>query len=483
MSKKAKYIEIELIEERRNIQSKEFLDKYAIARKVNKSSNIEILDLLVNDINTYGEIGFTLYKSNPSYKFWSDFSSYCRHQKDKISKITPTLRTLLTINDNFSGDERNLNGLVNILEYQDEFVRPINTWSPKSRNTTNQFISLLRHVFTLYNTPSFLERSFYNNGHFEGMYMYMHLGKGKSMKNFDGYPVNMIIQKKAAQYLYSTPDDMEYHTALRRIQVLYMGGDDYIFKALMRSNHLRERIPVTRIRKEGEIDYTIDLSKEEFWLTVMKFFIDNTMIEPSKIAEVVDYIYNMKYVKINTYVDFRMVTVDPPHPNFTMKGRTPTSLINHSDQWHYEKERLNRINRVVNGGANRGTYYNAKPIENYSWSGHKSILNLSFKVSKEVSYKVTQLLSYNELRDEGNEMHHCVATYASSCSSGRTAIFSVREYTSHGQFVCRRATLEVRANQIVQIRSKFNKKPDDKTIKVIKDWASSQLLTITSFAL
>jgi hypothetical protein len=480
MSKKAKYIEIELIEERRNIQSKEFLDKYAVTRKVNKASNIDILDLILNDSNVKSNIGTTLYRSNPSYGFWSSFAADFRNQKDRYTKIVPVLRTLLTINDNFSGDGRNLFGLMNIIEYQDEFVRPIETWLPKSRNATNQFISLLRHLFTIYDTPTFLEKSFYGSGDFfEGIYMYMHLGKGKSMKNFDGYPVNMIIQKKAAHYLYSTPDDMEYHTALRRIQVLYMGGDEYIFKALMRSNQLRERIPVTRIRKEGEKDYTVDLSKEEFWLSVMKFFIDNTMIEPSKIAEVVDYIYNMKYVKINTYVDGRSVTVDPPHPNFSMKGRTPTSLINHSDQWHYEKERLNRVNRLINGNNGR---YKSKQIENYSWGGYTSILNASFKRGKQITYKVVQLKSYYELRDEGNEMHHCVATYASSCSSGRTAIFSVREYL-HDHFVGRCATLEVRANQIVQIRSKYNRKPDDKIISIIKEWASSQLLSITSFAL
>ena len=475
MSKKPKYIEIELMEEAHKTSHKEKLEKYSVSRKINKSTNLEILSLIRSDPATYGKITDHLYRSNPSYEFWSKFRNF--HKDDvKMPNFICTLRKILTQNDNFTGCPKNFEGLEYILEHEIEFVRPIETWSPRSRNATNQFGSLLKHLFTLYDTPKFLEKSFYT-GDIEGIYMYLHLGKGKSMKNYDGYPVNMIIHKKAAHHLYTTPEDMNLYTALRRCQVLYMGGDDYIFKALMRSNQLRERIPVVRICKSGEKEFKVSFEHEEFWLSVMKFFIENTMIEPNKISEIVDYINHMKFVEINSYDEGRHHLLPPPHPNFTMKGRTPMSLLTQSDQWHYEKERLNRVIQQTNTtrwGSN-------KKIQNFNWVGRK-INNGLFTRGKKYKYKVIQLLSYYDLRDEGNEMHHCVATYAASCNSGACAIFSVREYIDD-LFVGRTATIEVRGDGVVQIRAKYNKKPDDTTMSVIREWSSYEMLGLSSYAL
>lgn len=473
MGKVAKYIEIETNQVKNELLGKKAVDQYMITKKINKVSNLELLDLFFTDKNIRDNIG-SIYRSNPSYTSWQIIRGYYNHDNGKC--ILRELRKLLVISDNFIGNERSLDVLKSVLDYKDQFVRPIETWSPKSRNVYQQLISLIRHLFAKYPTPSFLEKSFFS-GMFEGIYMYIHLGAGKSMKNYDGYPVNMIIHNKAAHHLYSTPDDMEFYTALRRVQVLYMGGDEYIFKALMRANVLRERLPISRVRKTGEKDFSIDFTKEEFWLSVMKFFIDNPMIEPTKIAEVIDYIDNMKFKEHSTYVDGRHVRVAPPHPNFSMKGRNPVSLINQSDQWHYERERLNRVNQRL---ANISRY-SPKKVENFFWTG-RNIKDGLFKRGKKYKYKVIQLLSFYDLRDEGNEMHHCVATYASSCNSGRCAIFSVREYVDD-HFNGRTATLEIRENTIVQIRAKYNRKPDDTTISVIKEWANYEMLGISSYAL
>lgn len=467
MGKVAKYIEIETNQVKNEHQYKKNVNQYMITKKINKLPNLELLDLFLADDNVRKNIS-SIYKSNPSYTSWQTISR--EYNRDK--NILRELRKLLVISDDFIANQRSIDLLKCVLEYREHFVRPIENWSPKSRNVYQQLISLIRHLFTKYPTPSFLEKCFFSNT-IEGIYMYIHLGAGKSMKNYDGYPVNMIIHNKAAHHLYTTPDDMEFYTSLRRIQVLYMGGDEYIFKALMRANVLSERISISRIRKTGEKEFSLDFTKEEFWLSVMKFFIDNPMIEPNKIAEVIDYIDNMKFKEHTGYVDGRYVRVAPPHPNFTMKGRNPVSLINQSDQWHYDRERLNRINRVNRHSPNK--------VENFFWTGG-NIKDGLFNRGKKYKYKVIQLLSFFDLRDEGNDMHHCVATYASSCKSGRCAIFSVREYVDD-YFVGRTATIEIRENSIVQIRAKYNRKPDDTTISVIKEWVNYEMLGISKYAL
>ena len=211
---------------------------------------------------------------------------------------------------------------------------------------------------------------------------------------------------------------------------------------------------------------------EEFWLTVIKFFIDNRMIEPDKIAEIIDYINYIKFPAVGHVI--------PEHPNFTMKGRNPMTLIALSDNWHYERERLERLNRPPAARGVRGYY--VSPQTDFSWIGNLDIKNREFRKQKIYTYKIIQLKTYFDLRDEGNEMHHCVATYANLCKGGSCSIFSVRQHLN-GSFTTRTATIEVRANQVVQIRGKYNRKPDDTTIGVIKEWAEYEHLTTSKYAL
>ena len=61
-------------------------------------------------------------------------------------------------------------------------------------------------------------------------------------------------------------------------------------------------------------------------------------------------------------------------------------------------------------------------------------------------YEVVELLSSQELVEEGQAMRHCVSSYAGYCESGRTSIWSLRKWIESGRFI-RLATVEVRNNQ------------------------------------
>ena len=472
----AKYIELETAEEKHLASLRKKDEQRSLIKKINKASNLELLNLVLTDEIILQNI-LLMYDSNSSKDFWKSFKDLISFpkKKDSYNKLlidyTDFLRKLLSISDNAIAFKYAYRILETVIEYKSEFLRTIETWVPKSRNAEQQLYSIIRHLFTKYPTPVFLEKSFLN-GFFEGVCMYIHLGAGKSLKNYNGYPDGMIIHNKAAHHLYTTPPELGYFEALRRAQILYMGGDEYIFNALMRSNVIRERQFNT-------------LRNEEFWLSVMKFFIDNTMIESSKIAELIDYIYHVKFQTSRGVIDGRHTEIPPEHPNFSMKGRNPQTLINQSDDWHYYKQRTAEINRRLAIGNNNYGYPRAK-YANYTWIGYR-INNKTYTKGKSldgspIEYKVIQLLSSDELLHEGNYMHHCVGTYGPSCLNGKCAIFSVRHFLYNKQADIT-ATVEVRDDRIVQIRGKYNRKPDDKTISVIENWAKDEYLRINSSAL
>lgn len=295
------------------------------------------------------------------------------------------------------------------------------------------------------------------------------MGAGKSLKTYQGYPVGMIVHKRSTHHLHTTPDDMDFLCAIRRIQTLYLGGSNYIFNALMRSPVLHELPPDIKTRKNITDNWEQSYEFDKFWLTVIKFFIDHPMIEPNKISEIIDYINNMKFVELRTFDRElnRFVITKPPHPNFSMNGRTPQSLLNLSNQWHYQRDRQSRkISKIG---------------ENFQWKGI-NVNDCEYKRGKGNKYVLIQLKSYNELKHEGNEMRHCVASYAHSCKNNQCAIFSLKHYI-HESFFGTSATIEVRGNNVVQIRGKYNRKPDDTSISIIYEWAYQNNLTITKYAL
>ena len=89
-------------------------------------------------------------------------------------------------------------------------------------------------------------------------------------------------------------------------------------------------------------------------------------------------------------------------------------------------------------------------------------------ITKEV--KIEELTSSNELRKEGRQMNHCVASYARSCKNGVCSIFSLKVKEFNASNLKSKATIEVRNKQTVQIRAKHNLKVSDGDMNYINIW-------------
>ena len=93
-------------------------------------------------------------------------------------------------------------------------------------------------------------------------------------------------------------------------------------------------------------------------------------------------------------------------------------------------------------------------------------------------FAVTELLTAAALDAEGAAMRHCVGSYAGSCASGRSAIFSLT--LESGGTRERRLTVEVApaTRQVVQARGKLNALAAGTDARVLRAWAIQAGLTL-----
>jgi hypothetical protein len=147
----------------------------------------------------------------------------------------------------------------------------------------------------------------------------------------------------------------------------------------------------------------------------------------------------------------------PPQPNLTMKGRNPESLLRAVSTWH------RRLGGFAIGPAVHWTASEIKPL------GHEEGEGSNRKI-----YTITELTCSHDLQYEGRAMTHCVASYISSCRTGRVSIWSLRVIDGTGQET-RLLTLEVnnRDRQVVQARRRFNAWPSSKELSILHRWTAA----------
>lgn len=85
------------------------------------------------------------------------------------------------------------------------------------------------------------------------------------------------------------------------------------------------------------------------------------------------------------------------------------------------------------------------------------------------NYKIIAPKEIMDLNKEGHHMHHCVASYCQSVADGTCYIFFVRDMEDN-----RVSTVEVRTENkyIVQVKAKYNKKPENKVFDFVNEWAN-----------
>jgi hypothetical protein len=322
--------------------------------------------------------------------------------------------------------------LAALARWQDAWVRPLDAWRPETRNSRRQFSSLARHLLADYPVPTFMDAAWFQTDcetTRRQQAWFQHVGAGQNIRTAD---VPVSLTKKMAHLCLEAPDGYTIEEALRHGQILGMGGDERLVRA----------VNATRLGQSFEC--------EAFWQTVIRFFVNNPMLDTEHVGPIVDYVYNRKYVPEEITQPGGLMERRPPRqPSFAMKGRSATKLVRQVEIWH---RRLARDNRL--------------PNREWAPSGIKAFEATEKGRGSDTPalWRIKELLSTKELVAEGRAMHHCVGSYSGNCQKGNTSIWSmqVTDGTMNSQRVMTIA-VNNKSRTVSQARGRYNALPSGRT--------------------
>lgn len=328
------------------------------------------------------------------------------------------------------------------------WLRPVSDWRPQTHNSRRQFASLARHLFAEWPIPAFMDSVWFlgNDQQAERQQRwFLHIGRGRNLRTAD---LPLPYTKRMAHYFLQAPADFTVEAALRWGQIRALGGSERLIRA----------VSATRLGT--------DFQHHEFWTTVLQFFIDNPMLDLAQVGPIIDYIYHQRFVSVDVFVAPGVLEArGPVQPNFTMKGRTPASLLRQVGTWHRHLARTTQSKVEWRPSGIKGFEF----VEGDERGGNLKI------------WTITELLSTKALVAEGRTMKHCVATYAHSCANGTCSIWTLEVETIAGRSKILTVEVENDSRSICQARGKCNMLPGDKHRGILRRWAEKAGLVLASY--
>ena len=338
---------------------------------------------------------------------------------------------------------RYADALLALAAHHRDWVRPLGSWRRGTHNARRQFRSLLGHLIARYEVPAFLESAWMEGLTPDGIKhqgWYKLVAGGRNIRTADDLPVPLT--KKQVHHFLRAPDDLDITAAFRWAMIIDLGGDDGLARSILG----------TRIGSSYDA--------EGFWASVIRFFVAHPRLDAAHHGPVIDYLLHQKFLPSvpNPLADRPgQPPMIPPQPYLTMKGRTPASLLRAIGDWHRSLSRTR-----------------ATAASSWAASGFESFEDAAGAGEDERRIEIVELLSTEDLVEEGRAMRHCVASYAGSCASGRTSIWSLRKRIESGRAI-RMATIEVgnRQRTVVQVRRRWNKLPTGREWAILRRWGDA----------
>ncbi|MFN8344280.1 MAG: PcfJ domain-containing protein [Spirosomataceae bacterium] len=320
--------------------------------------------------------------------------------------------------------------LLMVGRYRKAWRQPLEGWKSKAKNDYGKFMNLVSYLFLQYEAPRFLYHAFFHPQDYPHLELFIYLGTGGSMKEvrFD-----IKLTKKMQHYFLHAPEGLRVTQAVRWAQVCGLGGDPL----------LAHRIAYSRL---GYADRRRD---ETLWEDFVRILVQGGMFNLDKLTELIDYVR----------------TCTQQNPDYSLKGRTLPSLLRQSNEWHHQMVRAKSTKQAV------------------TWQGvdWEPFTVTEGKEENPVIYQMVELLSNKELSEEGQRMHHCVASYADDCFYGKTRIFSLRCTRFGNEERLATIELDLRNRRIVQAKYRYNQKISDKARELLEQWAAQQKLVLSKY--
>jgi hypothetical protein len=348
--------------------------------------------------------------------------------------------------------------LLALAHHQSVWLRTPDDWRPTTHNAHRQFSALARHLLAYYPVPSFFDAAWFEGATAEArrhQAWFRHIGIGQNIRTF-GLPIPLT--SRAAHLFLLAPADLPIEAAMRWGQAQAIGAETRLCRALV----------ATRLSAPQE--------DEEFWVSVLHFFVNNPMLDPDQVGSLIDFLHHRRFV-VQTVIGPLGVPIQGiPEPTFSMKGRTVPALLRRVEEWHRELHRESKKAQL-------------------EWEPRPDITAFDYTECDHeekplLHWTIHELTSRGELQEEGKAMRHCVASYDRSCANGNTSIWSLRVRTAQEQTARRVMTIEVQNSRraIVQARGRCNKTSTSRQAGFwlkeaplfLKMWAAQQKMTVAS---
>ena len=337
-------------------------------------------------------------------------------------------------------------GVINFVEHFPKWLQPISQWQAKTHNADRQFSSLARHLFAKYEVPAFMD-GVWQKDDAKHMAWFIHIGMGKNIGTASSLPIKMT--RKMAHCFIQAPSNYEVNAAFRWAQIHALGGNRAIADAIAETRMVRV------------------FNDDDFWLSVLRFFIANPMLDTSQINPIVDYIWHQKHENRMVFAERGVAHEDgPEQPNFSMHGRTPATLLRQVENWH---RRLGKESRGGNLQWVKSKFSDFRYVEGRANSRNMKI------------WTIQELLSNKELIVEGRKQNHCVSTYARSCFSGKTSIWTMDLQETEARQKLLTIELHNATGTIRQIRGLRNRMAKKHEMDVIRRWARKEEFKLESY--
>jgi hypothetical protein len=322
-------------------------------------------------------------------------------------------------------------------------LRPAYDYVPKSYNLDKQLVGLISHMFVQYPVPAFLLQSCLKD----------HDDPFKDRQ--EGYRQWFVTLAQGGSFS-------------KLVKGTLTSKEACTFLSAPATNHIHENVWWAKMKVAGlplpQIDKLIERIFSHFYFN-----------DPEgRMAEVIQFyarfhseMSKTTFAEITDFIAWKLQN----DRSFRLKGRTITSMVKLTNQWHVQIQK-------------------AKLGIHVEWQGLQ-IPDWEF-VAKNLIWTVMELRNNRELINEGRKQKHCVYSYVQWCKLGRSAIFSLRGtrkivlgYTEEGKVIWdksleqTRITLEVNnQHAIVQIRGVLNRPATDEERGILRLWAGEKGIRI-----
>lgn len=345
-----------------------------------------------------------------------------------------------------NGRCRLIAGLLALALHHEEWLHPVESWTPPTTSSWRQFAVLAQHLLAAYPMPHFMASAWLEMPGRRCVHQewYKQMGRGLSIRKLN---LPITCTKAMAHCFAQAPDHYPVSAALRWAQVRGLGGNERLARAVI----------ATRLGSEFE--------HEEFWLGVLHFFVNHPRLDLVHVGPIVDFIHHQRFATSEVIRGGQLVTLPPEQPDYSLKGRTVASLLRHVAEWH---DQLGRV------ALDNGRRWSPSRINDFELlEGSEQLHNLR-------RWTITELLSSGELVAEGQAMKHCVATYVPRCVSREVSIWSMKVETDHGQKPVLTIEVDLAKKVICQARRRSNAMPKEKERQIMQEWARRERLSIVA---